>query len=905
VSRRRAALLLCAVAAAPAPAGQTAAPAGRRAAPEDALWRGFQEPPTDARPMVRWWWFGPAAESAEVDREIAAMKRGGFGGFEVQPVYPLTPDGALPGLRNSPFLSRPFLDVLAHAGRTARAAGLRVDVTGGTGWPFGGPHVPLDRASADVRMVRVPVSAGSDGAPLPRLADGETFLSAAIGPAAPGRADRPLTPVRLSDPDAARFAPADAPRELLVFVAGRTGQQVKRAAVGGEGYVLDHMDPAAVALHLSAVAQPLLDAFAGQRPPDALFSDSLEAYGASWTGDLLPEFRRRRGYDLLPHLPALFLNAAGGDGVRHDWALTLSELVEERYLTLVDRWASAHGTRFRAQVYGTPPVTLSANAAVALPEGEGDDWRSFTSTRWATSAAHLYGRPVVSSETWTWLHSPAWAATPLDMKAEADRHFLQGVTQLVGHGWPYSPPAAGAPGWAFYAAAALSDRNPWYDTAMPAVTRYLTRASFLLRQGRPANRVAIYLPIEDAFAAMRPERASANDAMRERVPDALVGQVLDSGFGFDFVDAAAVRAGRLDARVLVLPPMTRVDARAWAAVERWIAGGGRLVAVGALPTLSGGLRDAAATRAVAAASRRLAGRAATGVGTAGLPERLRAAAAPDVAGAPAELGFVRRELDAGTLYFVANTANRPLDASVRFAGDAGGGQWWDAAAGTRLPAGTGEVRVALAPYESRFLFLPRAGGAASAEGTPSRRLAATAVTGWTLAADGQPARPAAVPGSWADLPELRHYSGTVAYRATFDTAVAPGTCLALDFGQGTPRPRDTRARHRADLDAPVRDAARVLVNGRDAGVLWAPPYRLDLEALVRPGRNTLEVRVANTALDALAARPRPDRRLLTARYGERFQDQDTDAVVPQPSGLTAPVTLVRGTAGSGPCGGVP
>src|SRR5208283_3222544 len=88
-------------------------------------------------------------------------------------------------------------------------------------------------------------------------------------------------------------------------------------------------------------------------------------------------------------------------------------------------------TLLRSQTYGFPPVTLSSNRYADLPEGEGKAsllmWRKFSDTRWAASAGHLFGRPVISSETWTWLHSPAFRATPLDMKAEADLHFLQGI----------------------------------------------------------------------------------------------------------------------------------------------------------------------------------------------------------------------------------------------------------------------------------------------------------------------------------------------------------------------------------------------------------------------------------------------------------------------------------------------
>ena len=109
--------------------------------------------------------------------------------------------------------------------------------------------------------------------------------------------------------------------------------------------------------------------------------------------------------------------------------------------------------------------------------------------RWASSANHLFDRAVTASETWTWLHSPSFAATPLDLKAEADRHFLMGVNQLIGHGWAYTSEGVDYPGWRFYAAAVFNESNPWF-IAMPDVSRYLARVSFMMRQGAPANDVA-------------------------------------------------------------------------------------------------------------------------------------------------------------------------------------------------------------------------------------------------------------------------------------------------------------------------------------------------------------------------------------------------------------------------------
>ena len=204
--------------------------------------------------------------------------------------------------------------------------------------------------------------------------------------------------------------------------------------------MLDPFSRKAVAEHLKAVGEPLVKAF-GATPPYAIFSDSLEAYGADWTPALPEEFARRRGYDLMPRLPEL---VKGGTpeaaNLRHDYGRTLTELVNENYLIQINTWAKAHHTQFRSQTYGEPAVSFSSQRLVDLAEGEGPQWKAFSTLRWATSANHVFGRDITSGETFTWLHSPVFRATPLDMKAEADIDFIMGENQLIFHGWPYSPP---------------------------------------------------------------------------------------------------------------------------------------------------------------------------------------------------------------------------------------------------------------------------------------------------------------------------------------------------------------------------------------------------------------------------------------------------------------------------------
>src|SRR5882757_4511559 len=460
----------------------------------------FQNPPDDARIMMRWWWFGAAVTKPELEREILAMKAGGIGGFEIQPVYPLALDDPAKGFNNLPYLSDSFLDAVSFASAKARENHMRIDMTLASGWPYGGPHVPVTQAAGKLRLATVDIAAAATSVSLPNIGNGESLLAAFVGDGSAEHYDMAkLKQVELHAVSGRAALPSDAnSRVALFFISSRTGQQVKRPAVDADGFVLDHFDRAAIDTHLHDVGEKLMQAF-GDHPPYAVFSDSLEVYGSDWTGDFLPEFQKRRGYDLTPHLPELFKGTSdAARAVRHDWGETLTELIDERYLEPINTWATAHHTRFRSQTYGEPAVSLSSNRLVALPEGEGPQWRQFSFTRWATSASHLYDRPVTSAETWTWLHSPAFRATPLDMKAEADLFFLEGVNQLIGHGWPYTPPHIAEPGWAFYAAAVFNDHNPWW-IVMPDITKYLQRVSYLLRQGQPANDVAVLLPNDDAY----------------------------------------------------------------------------------------------------------------------------------------------------------------------------------------------------------------------------------------------------------------------------------------------------------------------------------------------------------------------------------------------------------------------
>lgn len=888
------------------------------------LQRGFERPPDDARIMMRWWWFGPSVTKAELDREMRLMKEGGIGGFEVQPVYPLLPDNPVAGIRNLPYLSDDFIDALRFTSTKAREFGLRMDLTLGSGWPYGGPMVPITEAAGTLRSERVKVQPGSRRIPLPNIMPGDSllavFLARTEGQTIIADSLRELTDIR----DGAVWLSNDlqGQHEVLFFTSSRTGMQVKRPAVGAEGYVLNHLDKHATEQYLKNVGDRLLQAF-GPNPPYAIFCDSLEVYNQDWTPGFLDEFRTRRGYDLKPHLPALIADVGPQTfEVRRDWGKTLTELYNERFLQPLHDWSRRNKTLLRVQNYGVPAVSLSGYANVDLPEGEGAQWKVVRGTRWASSASHIYGRPVTSSETWTWLHSPSFRATPLDMKAEADRHFLMGINQLIGHGWPYTSEGVEYPGWRFYAAAVFDEKNPWW-IVMPDIASYLQRTSFLLRQGTAVNDVAVYLPNDDAYAHFTSGNPHLIEILRERVGSDLINTILDSGYGFDFFDDdVLLKTGRVEQdrlalgaaryRVVVLPGVERVPLETMRKLEEFVRGGGIVIATRRRPDVVPGMKATAAeqTELKEIVKRLFDGATAKAHFVEDekqpLRDKLTALLQPDMSLIPsrADIGFVHRSTTDAEIYFIANTTNarQTLKATFRVTGmkpewwDPFSGRVWSAKIETTSQKRT-TVELDLEPYASRVLVFSKRTLPPPVANAPAIGLTIDLSTGWRVSF-GETKNSVTMDQlrSWTDDEATRYFSGAATYEKDVtlpDNFLRPGLNVQLDFGQGTPLPeQNLRAGMQAWLDAPVREAAVVYVNEQRAGSVWCPPYALNVTSFLRPGNNKIRIVVANLALNYMAGRRLPDYRLLNLRYGERFQAQDMDKVQAIPAGLLGPIKLI-------------
>jgi hypothetical protein len=290
---------------------------------------------------------------------------------------------------------------------------------------------------------------------------------------------------------------------------------------------------------------------------------------------------------------------------------------------------------------------------------------------------------------------------------------------------------------------------------------------------------------------------------------------------------------------------------------------------------------------------------------------------PDVSISPKtpEIGVVHRKLPHGDLYFIANTSNRRQHVQASFRQSAKNAEWWDAftgeisAAQDPGPRLHDQVDLDLQPYESRLVFTTdsalQLGEPKSSETktASARSVAINLNTDWNVTFPGlnQTIHMATL-HSWSDDDPFMYYSGQAIYSKTIAVSaedLRSGAGMVLNFGEGTPVSKPDpmpQFNMRAYLEGPVREAAEIYVNGQRAGVVWHPPYAIDVTRFLKPGNNELRIIVGNTAINSLAGHALPDYRLLNDRYGERFVPQGMEHLQPLTSGILGNLRLVSAPA---------
>jgi hypothetical protein len=509
-----------------------------------------------SKPWTRWWWQGSAVNKPDLTYAMQKYQQAGLGGMEVTPIYGVKGEES----KFITYLSPQWMEMFDFTLQEAKRLHLGIDLATGTGWPFGGPWVTPADASKDINLKTFTVKGGE------RLPDKITYLQKPLVRTVSGK---PVDIKTLSYPvatnnnlqayafDQVKFekqlpllllmayadtgekldltaktskegmlewtAPAGSNWTLYALFMGWHGKMVERAAPGGEGEAIDHFSDKALHDYL----QYFDNAFKGHDVHSirSFFNDSYEvddARGqANWTPEFLDQFKTRRGYDLREHLDVLFKidTAEINSRVLYDYRQTISELLLEKFTTPWHEWAKAKGAKIRNQSHGSPANILDLYSAIDIPETEGADILRF---KFATSAAHVMGKPLASSESATWLNEHFLSSLG-DVKRALDKYFVGGVNHIFYHGTNFSPQHATWPGWLFYAAVHFTPANSfWKDFG--TVNKYVAHIQSFLQQGKPDNDVLLFFPVVDRFseplAAIRSRRSINDYTEGQTKPDA-------------------------------------------------------------------------------------------------------------------------------------------------------------------------------------------------------------------------------------------------------------------------------------------------------------------------------------------------------------------------------------------------
>ncbi|MGN7889493.1 glycosyl hydrolase [Dyadobacter sp. 22481] len=814
-----------------------------------------------AKPWTYWWWMGSAVTKTDITAQLEYFSKSGLGGVHIIPIY------GVKGYEKAaiPFLGVQWLEVMQHTVREGKRLGLGVDMTTGTGWPFGGPNVTQAMAAQGMTVV--------DGKP-------------AVKP---------------------------------------TGQKVKRAAPGGEGFVLDPFNANGMKQYLSRFDS----AFAkSSDKPRSMYNDSYEAYGANWTDDFANQFQSRRKYDLLSKL-ALLNDSTGNPEaklVKIDYHQTLAELLLERYAKPWTDWSRAHGFVTRYQAHGSPGNLLDLYEAADIPETESFGTSRFNipglrvdpdysidqfgtpnplAMKFASSAANLSGKKLVSSETGTWLANH-FKVSLSQIKPQIDELFTAGINHIFYHGTTYSPEKEDFPGWLFYASTNFG-KSSHFSEHFPLLNQYVEWCQKLLQDSKQDNDVLVYFPIHDLWATKAKSGGGVHLLEVHHVErwllDLPFGKLSErlwkEGYAFDFVSDLQLKKFTVDAngvlnsgnatyRTLLIPSATYFPEETMAELQRLAGGGAKIIFEGKLPATVTGNADHAQRQKVFSEN------------LTQLSKLKNVRISSDLHGDLAANGVIREELSRKgltfirkrdsrgmALYFVANLGNAFKEGWVKI----GNGELvrrdtplrGQSLMHVREADGKYEVFLRLKPGES--CFLQTSGDGSDIPFVKSRDQQLDIKGNWQLTfTDGRPYLPAPAKlsqlKSWTELSDsTTYFSGKAKYSIKFDV------------------PAPVLKRENAVLDlGDVREIANVKLNGKDLGTAWHIPFQLYAGYALKAKGNVLEIEVTNLSANYMRLRDQqqPDwKKFYDINIVDiTYKKFDAARWQPMPSGLLGPVKLL-------------
>lgn len=615
-----------------------------------------------------------------------------------------------------------------------------------------------------------------------------------------------------------------------------TGGRVKHGRPDMMGLECDKMSSRAATLQFNAYFKQVLDSldYYDINNLKGMAMDSHEAGAQNWTDDFLLEFKRLRGYDLLPYLPVMagyvIDDTKTSESVLYDVRLTIADLIAERYYGTFDKLCRDRNIIFTAQATGNAQcivaIPLVAKSKVQKPQGE--FWVMQPNGNYdikeASSSAHLYGKQIASAEAFT---DGDLTTMPDDLKNIADGAYAFGINEFVVCASAHQPDEryAGYPGGRFYAT--YSRNNSWWEKSRD-FWDYQSRVSYVMRQGRPVADLCVYLgnnaPVRilthrlPKIPAGYDYDAFSEDALLFRMESKGGKIVLPTGQSYS---------------MMILPRSGEISLRALRKIAELVKQG--TYVYGNRPTGSPCKEDIGKNEEYETLVRALWDSAVYGKGKVfsgmTLEEALqKACVIPDVRGT--KLYFAHRETNDCDIYFLNNHTDSIISGLYTFKTQYKYAQLWDAVSGRRycLPADKGQVTLHLSPRESCIVVFSD-----NKELLDDKPLLCRhhIINGkWTIDFDSRYHGVGRVEclklEYWNKSEDLkvRYYSGTAIYETSFEW---------------------NNTQSAVYLQLPSNNCVtEVYINKEKAGTIWCSPWNLDISSYLKEGRNELRLEVTNS-----------------------------------------------------------
>ena len=897
----------------------------------------FVNPPLEARPGAYWCWLNGYVDHVQMTREMEEAKALGMRGFEIWDVGVIRPVGMVP--KGPAFLGEASLKTIKHAMNEAKRLGLELNMIAASSWNAGGAWVKKSDGSKRIASTAVDVTGPTrfhDLLPVP--CDSNTYYFDISVMAVPQSKDKKLVSL-IAEIDLTGRMDAkgrllwDVPEgnwTILRFVGRGTNQGLVVPSPNSDGLIIDHLSADATERHMGHMIDKLEEIDPGHKILKIMSHDSYEVHWANdWTEDFVDEFKARRHYDPGKYLPLLegwtLKNTDVQTRFMADYRKTVGELITERHFRKSREILNRHGMQLCAEAGhgGSPRVDpVWALGEADIPRGEFWNGKRFWVTKEAASAANLYGRRYVDSESFTgWRY---WLDGPSHYKQLFDVAICDGLNRLTFHTFSHNPPEAGLPGYVYHAGEHFNANNTWWKQSGPML-KYMARCCYLMQQGTYVADVCFYYG--DKAPNLVPSRRidpnikpiyTLDKCLHCGKPVAVNFRTLGEGYGYDYLDARSILdrmtvdsktgqlvVGDMRYRVMVLPDHDHICLEVLEKIQMLVKQGATIL--GSIrPMCTNSLTEfpnadyqvehmTAQFWPQNAAHRRAFGKGQVFTNMTSRQVLAEIGVKPDFVvlkggtqDGPLRIDYMHRRTDNADLYFVCNSAKEPKTVTCRFRDADGRAEIW-------CPA-TGDIRLAnvIARYEKDAcdieLELPAIGSAfvvfRSDGSVPTKtaslpKVASTEMRpvkgSWTVTF--QPGRLAPESVRWDELIDwtmspvdgIKYFSGTATYSLRFEL------------------PENMSGDHWLDLGE-VCEVAEVRVDGHDLGTAWTYPFRVKVPAkLFTQGSHTLEVAVTNVWNNRLVGDQFLDEKDRVTRTNKAGKNKDTPLV---PSGLLGPVTLV-------------